>query len=224
MHAGRVGAGRGGSIVLPPQDLQAEDEFVGAYRHNRRGFGFVVPTDPDGPRGTLHPRRAKRRRHSPATSSAPRSPTASQRDGKVDVPRPHHRNHPAHAKAFRRNAAPNCTAQWLVFPDGNILTAPILTPDAASRHIKPGTKVVVEMTTLSRAKPSRPGRHHPSPRRAGRERRRPQLHHRPVQSARRISRAVSSTGPRRRRSIQPTRNRPDRLRPGRRRHLHHRSR
>src|SRR5437588_3392506 len=37
--------------------------------------------------------------------------------------------------------------EWMVYPDGNALTEPILTPDAASRHIRPGTKVVVELTT-----------------------------------------------------------------------------
>ena len=39
------------------------------------------------------------------------------------------------------------SGQWVVLPDGNILTEPILTPDAASRHIKLGTKVVVELTS-----------------------------------------------------------------------------
>src|SRR5437867_449145 len=37
--------------------------------------------------------------------------------------------------------------QWLVLPDGKAFTQPILAPDAASRHVKPGTKVVIEMTT-----------------------------------------------------------------------------
>src|SRR5215208_3281716 len=45
MHAGRVVLGSGGAVVLPGQ-AQARDEFVGTYRHNKRGFGFVVPTDP----------------------------------------------------------------------------------------------------------------------------------------------------------------------------------
>src|SRR5213078_3870470 len=38
--------------------------------------------------------------------------------------------------------------QWVVFPDGNVLTEPILAPDAASRHIKLGTKVVIELTSF----------------------------------------------------------------------------
>ena len=46
MDAGRVVLGQaGGTIVLPSQQ-QPRDEFTGTYRHNRRGFGFVVPTDP----------------------------------------------------------------------------------------------------------------------------------------------------------------------------------
>src|SRR5579871_2265085 len=45
MHEGRVVMGAGGTIVLPNQQ-QPRSEFTGTYRHNRRGFGFVVPTDP----------------------------------------------------------------------------------------------------------------------------------------------------------------------------------
>src|SRR5687767_7243721 len=35
---------------------------------------------------------------------------------------------------------------WVVLPHGYALTERISTPDAASKHIKPGTKVVVELT------------------------------------------------------------------------------
>src|SRR5258708_39111267 len=45
MHQGRVVLGAGGTIV-PPTQLQALHEFPGTYRHNKRGFGFVVPTSP----------------------------------------------------------------------------------------------------------------------------------------------------------------------------------
>ncbi|HLL91226.1 MAG TPA: hypothetical protein VK324_18150, partial [Tepidisphaeraceae bacterium] len=44
MHAGRVILGQRG-VVLPPGEKTKSDEFVGTYRHNKRGFGFVVPTD-----------------------------------------------------------------------------------------------------------------------------------------------------------------------------------
>ncbi len=45
MHANRVVLGAGGAILLPGQST-TRDEFVGTYRQNKRGFGFVIPTDP----------------------------------------------------------------------------------------------------------------------------------------------------------------------------------
>src|SRR5215203_1676477 len=45
MHQGRVVLGAKGSVTLPSQK-SGRDEFVGTYRHNKRGFGFVVPNDP----------------------------------------------------------------------------------------------------------------------------------------------------------------------------------
>src|SRR5215211_5964214 len=45
MRQGRVVLGAGGNVVLPSQDRH-RDEFVGTYRGNKRGFGFVVPSDP----------------------------------------------------------------------------------------------------------------------------------------------------------------------------------
>src|SRR5206468_7343990 len=45
MHQGRVVLGAHGAIMVPGQGTP-RDEFVGTYRHNKRGFGFVVPTDP----------------------------------------------------------------------------------------------------------------------------------------------------------------------------------
>src|SRR5215203_4263527 len=45
MHGGHVVLGARGAVMLPSQK-SGRDEYVGSYRHNRRGFGFVVPTDP----------------------------------------------------------------------------------------------------------------------------------------------------------------------------------
>src|SRR5579862_2787430 len=44
MHAGRVVLADGN--VMLPTEHQSDSGFVGAYRHNQRGFGFVVPSDP----------------------------------------------------------------------------------------------------------------------------------------------------------------------------------
>ena len=40
--------------------------------------------------------------------------------------------------------------EWYVRPDGNTYTQPILAPDAAGKYIKPGTKVVVEITEFAK--------------------------------------------------------------------------
>src|SRR5271155_2802001 len=47
MHAGRVVLGARGALMLP-EEKSASGLITGTYRHNKRGFGFVVPTDPSG--------------------------------------------------------------------------------------------------------------------------------------------------------------------------------
>src|SRR5258708_2820554 len=47
MHAGRVVLGARGAIMLPGEQTR-DGLILGTYRHNKRGFGFVVPTDPSG--------------------------------------------------------------------------------------------------------------------------------------------------------------------------------
>jgi ribonuclease R len=144
MHAGRVVLGAGGSIMLPGRDLQSEG-IVGAYRQNRRGFGFVVPTDPDGHEDLFI---AEGDNGGAITGDVVRAKITNreQRDGKVmyrgRVIEIITRSQKRFVGTLTRQHG-----QWLVLPDGNILTAPILAPDAAARHIKPGTKVVVELTT-----------------------------------------------------------------------------
>jgi ribonuclease R len=144
MHTGRVVLGAGGSVMLPDRSLQSSG-ITGAYRHNRRGFGFVVPSDPDGHEDLFIP---EGENGGALTGDIVRATITNreQRDGKVMyrgrvleiITRSQKRFVGTLAK--QRN-------QWLVLPDGNILTEPILAPDAAARHIKPGTKVVVELTS-----------------------------------------------------------------------------
>jgi ribonuclease R len=144
MHAGRVVLGAGGSIMLPAQDLKAEG-IVGAYRQNRRGFGFVVPTDPDGHEDLFI---AEGDNGGAITGDIVRAKITNreQRDGKVMFRGQVIEIITRSQKRFVGTLAKQ-HGQWLVLPDGNILTAPILTPDAAARHIRPGTKVVVELTS-----------------------------------------------------------------------------
>lgn len=144
MRAGRVVSGAGGSVMLPSEQPRT-GEIVGAYRHNRRGFGFVVPSDPAGHEDLFIPEgenggaltgdivRAK------ITNREPREGKVMYRGRIVEIV----------SRSLKRfvGTLAKRHAEWIVLPDGNVLTEPILTPDAGSRHIKPGTKVVVELTS-----------------------------------------------------------------------------
>src|SRR5580658_4697205 len=46
MREGRVMLGAGGNVVLPVS-RQSQDVLLGTYRQNKRGFGFVMPADPE---------------------------------------------------------------------------------------------------------------------------------------------------------------------------------
>ncbi|MDP9174409.1 MAG: ribonuclease R [Planctomycetota bacterium] len=145
MHGGRVVLGAGGSIMLPTQNALAPGGIVGTYRHNKRGFGFVVPTDPAGHEDLFIP---EGENGGAITGDVVRAKITNreQRDGKtmfrgriIDIIT-------RSQKRFVGTLAKQ-HGVWMVLPDGNIFAEPILTPDAASRHIRAGTKVVVEMTT-----------------------------------------------------------------------------
>ncbi|HEX2972577.1 MAG TPA: ribonuclease R, partial [Tepidisphaeraceae bacterium] len=144
MHEGRVALGSRGAIVLPTQKARP-NLIVGTYRQHRRGFGFVIPRDPATHEDLFIPEGLNGGAISGDVVSA-QIVSHGQRDGKslyegkiVEVVE---RTHTRFAGTLVKQHN-----QWLVLPDGNVLTEPILTPDAASRHIKVGTKVIVELTT-----------------------------------------------------------------------------
>ncbi len=141
---GRVIYGAGGTIVLPASH-QRRDEITGTYRQNKRGFGFVVPTDT-----TTHEDLyiAQGDNGGAITGDIVRAKITQRgfRDGKQMLSGRISEIITRKSKRFAGSLG-KISGQWVVFPDGNILTEPILTPDAASRHIKPGTKVVVELTS-----------------------------------------------------------------------------
>jgi len=153
MHAGRVVLGARGAIMLPGE-VTRDGLVTGTYRHNKRGFGFVVPTDPRGHEDLFIP---EGQNYGAITGDIVRAKITDrgQRDGKAlfggriteIVKRTQKRFVGSLAKVH---------GEWLVYPDGNALTEPIQTPDAASRHIKPGTKVVVELTTYPGEADGRP--------------------------------------------------------------------
>jgi len=144
MHAGRVVLGTGGGVTLPAQTLRAEG-IVGTYRQNPRGFGFVVPTDPDSHEDLFIP---EDENGGAITGDIVRAKITNrqQRDGKTMF---RGRVVEIVSRTQRRfvGSLVRRQGQWLVLPDGNAFTEPISAPDAASRHIKAGAKVVVELTT-----------------------------------------------------------------------------
>lgn len=143
MHQGRVVLGAGGTIMLPGNQ-PARDVFTGTYRHNRRGFGFVVPTDPSEHEDLYIP---EGHNAGAITGDIVRAKITSrgQRDGKTiysgRVMEIVERTQKRFVGTLVRKGN-----EWSVMPDGNTFTEPILAPDAASRHIRAGTKVVIEVT------------------------------------------------------------------------------
>ncbi|HEX8915182.1 MAG TPA: VacB/RNase II family 3'-5' exoribonuclease, partial [Humisphaera sp.] len=142
MHAGRVVMGAGGTVL--PSNQSPKGEFVGTYRHNKRGFGFVVPTDPTEREDLFIPEGENNGAMTGDTVRAKVTNT-EHRDGKAM-----YRGRITEILERSQNRFVGSLVkqggQWFVHPDGNMLTAPIRTPDAGSKHIKPGTKVVVELT------------------------------------------------------------------------------
>jgi len=144
MHVGRIVLGAGGSVMLPSQHV-SDDSIIGAYRQNKRGFGFVVPTDPAG-RADLFIAEEDNGGAITGDIVRARITNREQRNGKVMYRGKVVQIITRSQKKFVGSLA-KIRGQWVVLPDGNVLTEPILAPDAASRHIKPGTKVVIELTT-----------------------------------------------------------------------------
>jgi len=144
MHEGRVILGAGGNLVLPSEQPRG-DEFVGVYRAKKGGFGFVVPTDPAAHEDLYVPKGA----HGGAISGdvvRARITNRRQGEGKTLYEGRITEIIERSQKRFVGSLMKQGTI-WKVYPDGNTLTQPILAPDAGSRHIKPGTKVVIELTT-----------------------------------------------------------------------------
>jgi ribonuclease R len=142
---GRAAYGAGGAVVVPASH-GSHDTFIGTFRQNKRGFGFVVPTDPES-HEDLYIGPGDNNGAITGDIVRARITNKTWRDGKPMwsgvvleiIERKHTRFVGSLARAH---------GKWVVYPDGNTFTEPILTPDAASRHIKPGTKVVVELTTF----------------------------------------------------------------------------
>src|SRR3954469_18930888 len=145
MREGRVVLGSGGAVVLPTQK-QSSGAIVGVYRHNRKGFGFVVPRDPASHEDLYIPQGENGGAINGDIVSAKITNQRRGAEGKTLYEGRVMEILERTQKRFVGTLVKQHN-QWLVLPDGKSFTEPILAPDAASRHVKPGTKVVIEMTT-----------------------------------------------------------------------------
>ncbi len=154
-HAGRVILGIGGAVTLPPAQA-ADGNILGTYRHNKRGFGFLVPSDPSGHEDLFIP---EGHNGGAMTGDVVRGKVTSRgdRNGKAMFTGKITEVITRSQKRFVGTLA-TVGGDWVVLPDGNTLTEPILTPDAAGRHVRPGTKVVVELTSYPGDNPEGPSR------------------------------------------------------------------
>ncbi len=143
MDEGRVVLGVGGSILLPGNRV-GDNELVGTYRHNQRGFGFVVPTDIGSHEDLFIPPGQNEGALTGDTVRAKIIP-AGHRKGKAmfegKVLEVIERQHTKFAGTVSK-----LEGKWVVFPDGKANVDPIFTPDAAGRYVEPGQKVIVELT------------------------------------------------------------------------------
>lgn len=151
MDQGRVVLGDRGTLVMPTS-RQPRNQFLGTYSHNRRGFGFVAPLDADAKEdifippgesmGALSGDKVRVRLIERDRRGAAGDGNKGLYTGRI-VEILERANTRFVGELVKNNN------RWYVLPDGNTLTHPIATPDAASRHIRPGTKVVVEVTEFA---------------------------------------------------------------------------
>ncbi len=145
IRAGRVIRGGGNCIMLP----DATDTFVGTFRGNPRGFGFVVPQlDLDHGDLFIPP---------PNTMGAISGDTVLARITQRDRQGMEGRVSGQVVEILERGNSRFVGElvqegkQWLVWADGKVLHTPILIPDAKSTRAKPGDQVVVEITQFPSA-------------------------------------------------------------------------
>ena len=141
--------GEKGTIILPTERTgPSGDEIIGTFRQNKKGFGFVIPLDPTAHEDLYIGERDNAKGAITGDVVKAKVINRSQRDGKVMVSgriiEVVERKNKRFVGSLQRK-----DGQWFVLPDGNTYTEPIYTPDAATKYIKPGTKVVVEITEFA---------------------------------------------------------------------------
>jgi len=148
MNEGRVVLGARGAVLLP-SNRPARTNSPARTATTNAASAFVVPQDPTAHEDLFIP---EGQNLGAITGDIVRAKITSQghKDGKVIYSGRISEIIERTQKKFV-GSLQKVSGEWVVLPDGNTLTAAILTPDAASRHIRVGTKVVVELTTTPTA-------------------------------------------------------------------------
>ena len=139
-----------GDLAVDPDgrvDLAGEEDgrlVLGSYRHNPRGFGFLVFDDPTAGDDAFVPP-GKNNGALSGDQVRARVYYKGLRDGKDN-----YEGEVVEILERLQSRFPGTLLKhgdtWYVDPDGTTFTDPILTPDAAGRNVPEGTKVVVELT------------------------------------------------------------------------------
>ncbi len=137
--AGRVVIGAKNSLTLPPMG----SSVVGKYRSNPKGFGFVVPDDPNSHGDLFIPPEGTGGAMNGDTVVA-RAAAAGRRGGEMVY-------RGEIVKILRRGESrfvgtlTQSDGAWFVMPDGKALVTPIVVRDIGDAGPKSGDKVVVEI-------------------------------------------------------------------------------
>lgn len=143
-RVGRILLGGGNAITLP----QSAKRFIGVYRSNPRGFGFVVPENPDAHADLFIP---PGQAGDAATGDTVECAIERRggRDGKMLAGRVVR----VLQRGYNRFVGELChdMGRWYVRPDGHRLHAPIFVADAGAKSARAGDQVVVEIITYPAA-------------------------------------------------------------------------
>jgi ribonuclease R len=143
--AGRVVIGAQNALTLPPMG----SSVVGTYRSNPKGFGFVVPDDPNSHGDLFIPPEGTSGAMNGDTVVA-RVAAAGRRGGEM-VYRGEIVKILRRAESKFVGRLERTDAGWFVMPDGKALVTPIIVHDIGDAGPKAGDKVVVEIVQYPQA-------------------------------------------------------------------------
>jgi len=146
MDDGDVVLGSGGAILVPASRV-GDNELVGTYRGNVKGFGFVIPQEPGSHEDLFIPPGDELGAMSGDVVRAKIIP-AGKRGGKSMYEGRVLEIVERRESRFVGTVG-KLEGKWFVFCDGKRGPEPIAVPDAGSRYVQPGQKVIVEITRFA---------------------------------------------------------------------------